>query len=46
MSVGDFDTRAETWDDANKVARAAAVAAAIRRAVPFTIHYWTNSSLE
>jgi len=34
MSAGDFDTRAESWDDANKVARAAAVAAAIRRAVP------------
>jgi ubiquinone/menaquinone biosynthesis C-methylase UbiE len=32
----DFDARAETWDDANKVKRAEDVAAAMRRAVPMT----------
>jgi len=32
--VPDFDTRAETWDDASKVRRAEDVAAAMRRAVP------------
>lgn len=31
----DFDARAATWDDANKVKRAEDVAAAMRRAVPF-----------
>ena len=30
----DFDARAETWDDPNKVKRAEEVAAAMRRAVP------------
>ena len=30
----DFDARAQTWDDANKVKRAEDVAAAMRRAVP------------
>ena len=30
----DFDTRAESWDDASKVERAAAVAAGMRRALP------------
>ncbi|MDE2050623.1 MAG: class I SAM-dependent methyltransferase [Gammaproteobacteria bacterium] len=32
----DFDARAETWDDANKVKRAEEVAAAMRRAVPLS----------
>lgn len=32
----DFDARAETWDDANKVKCAEEVAAAMRRAVPLT----------
>ena len=32
----DFDARAETWDDANKVKRAEDVAAAMRRAVPLS----------
>lgn len=34
MSDFDFDARAQTWDDANKVERAEAVAAGIRAAVP------------
>ncbi len=34
--VTDFDARAATWDDAQKVERAENVAAAIRRAVPLT----------
>ena len=32
----DFDARAETWDDAQKVSRAEDVAAAMRRAVPMS----------
>lgn len=32
----DFDARAETWDDAQKVSRAEHVAAAMRRAVPMS----------
>jgi ubiquinone/menaquinone biosynthesis C-methylase UbiE len=34
--MSDFDSRAQTWDDPKKIERAAAVAAAIRRAVPLT----------
>jgi ubiquinone/menaquinone biosynthesis C-methylase UbiE len=33
---GDFDARAQTWDDANNVKRAQEVAASIRLAVPLT----------
>ena len=32
----DFDARAETWDDAQKIGRAEDVAAAMRRAVPMS----------
>ncbi len=32
--IPDFDARAQTWDDANKIKRAQDVAAAMRRAVP------------
>ena len=32
----DFDARAATWDDANKIRRAEDIAAAMRRAVPLT----------
>jgi len=34
--ITDFDARAETWDDANKLKRAADVAAAMRRAIPLS----------
>jgi ubiquinone/menaquinone biosynthesis C-methylase UbiE len=35
-SMTDFDARAESWDDVNKVRRAEDVAAAMRRAVPLS----------
>lgn len=34
--ITDFDARAETWDDANKIQRAEEVAAAMRRMVPLS----------
>jgi len=34
--ITDFDARAETWDDANKIRRAEEVAAAMRRSVPLS----------
>ncbi len=34
--MADFDARAETWDDADKVKRAEEIAAAVRRAVPLS----------
>ncbi len=34
--ITDFDARAQTWDDAQKIERAKTVAAAMRRAVPLT----------
>jgi ubiquinone/menaquinone biosynthesis C-methylase UbiE len=34
--IPDFDARADTWDDADKIKRAEQVAAAMRRAVPLS----------
>jgi 2-polyprenyl-3-methyl-5-hydroxy-6-metoxy-1,4-benzoquinol methylase len=35
-SMTDFDARADSWDDTNKIRRAEQVAAAVRRAVPLS----------
>jgi ubiquinone/menaquinone biosynthesis C-methylase UbiE len=50
MSASDFDARAETWDDAGKIARARTVAEAIRRSVPLapamkTLEYGAGTGL-
>ncbi len=46
----DFDARAQTWDDADKIKRAADVAAAMRRAIPLnrsmkTLEYGAGTGL-